>query len=192
MWESVVLATVIEVQVAVGDAGDVGERDPVGRERVLDRRDPRREALLDLGVVESRPRVEQEHPVGMDDGVRDRRPPLAPEHRLLLVRQAELRDDERDDTSLGHGGDSIPQPLHVPAIVLAVVVQVPDRAAACLDPPVLAVAAVGPPPALDPPPPDHVDHLVAAAAPLEDRRHPGVAFDPYLLVESFRHRVLVS
>src|SRR6266566_1819900 len=41
---------------------------------------------------------------------------------------------------------SIPQTLQVPAILLAVEVQVPDRAAAGLDPPVLAIAAVVPPP----------------------------------------------
>src|SRR6185295_10698420 len=84
------------------------------------------------------------------------------------------------DAGVGHGLDSIPQPLHVPTVVVAVVVQVPDRATARLHPPVLAVTPVGPPPAFDPPPPDHVGHLVPAPAPDERRGHPRVAFDPNL------------
>jgi hypothetical protein len=68
----------------------------------------------------------------------------------------------------------------VPTVAVAVVVQVPDRAAARLHPPVLAVSSVGPPPALDPPPPDHVGDLVPAAAPDERGGHPGVALDPNL------------
>src|SRR5437763_1485541 len=56
-------------------------------------------------------------------------------------------------------------------------------------PPVLAVAPVGPPLPLDPPLADHVGHLVAAPAPLERRRHPGVAFDEDLFVEALGHLV---
>src|SRR5262245_30992639 len=86
--------------------------------------------------------------------------------------------------------DSIPQALHVPTVAQAVVVQIPDGPAARLDPPVLAVSAVGPPPALDPPAPDHVGHLVPAAPPDEGRGHPGVPFDPNLdlLVVPLGHR----
>src|SRR5207253_2459211 len=82
---------------------------------------------------------------------------------------------------------SIPQTLHVPAVLLAVEVQVPDRASAGLDAPVLAVAPVVPPPTLDAPAADHVDHLVPPPAPFEHRRHPRVALDPHLLVVSLRH-----
>src|SRR3989442_12680170 len=56
-----------------------------------------------------------------------------------------------------------------------------------LPPPVLAVSTVSPPTAFDPPLPDHVHDLVALPAPLEDRGHPRVAFDPNLLVEALRH-----
>ena len=41
----------------------------------------------------------------------------------------------------------VPQALHVPAVLGSVEVEIPDSAAARLDPPVLAIAAVGPPPA---------------------------------------------
>src|SRR3954449_12653022 len=84
---------------------------------------------------------------------------------------------------------SVPQPFHVPAIALAIEVQIPDGAAARLDPPVLAVASVGPPLPLDPPLADHVGDLVPAPAPLERRRHPGVAFDEDLFVEALGHLV---
>src|SRR5262245_9653409 len=86
--------------------------------------------------------------------------------------------------------DSIPQALHVPTVAQAVVVQVPDGPAARLDPPVLAVPAVGPPAALDPPTPDHIGDLVPAAPPDEGRGHPGVPFDPNLdlLVVPLGHR----
>src|SRR4030095_12531607 len=101
---------------------------------------------------------------------------------------------ERDDAGVGHGPDSIPQSLHVPAVVVTVVVQVPDRTAARLHPPVLAITPVGPPPALDPPPPDHVGHLVPAPAPDERRGHPRIAFDPNLdlLVVPLGHRRLLD
>src|SRR5262245_61622006 len=87
--------------------------------------------------------------------------------------------------------DSIPQALHVPTVAQAVVVQIPDGPAARLDPPVLAVSAVGPPAALDPPAPDHVGDLVPAAPPDEGRGHPGVPFDPNLdlLVVPLGHAV---
>src|SRR5439155_23485572 len=65
---------------------------------------------------------------------------------------------------------SVPQPLQVPPVGAAVLIQIDDHAALDLPPPVLAFAAVLPPAALDPPPPDHVADLVAAAAPDERRR----------------------
>src|SRR5438093_5019365 len=93
---------------------------------------------------------------------------------------------------IAHGasptGSSIPQPLYVPTIVLAIEVEVPHRAAPGLDPPILAIAAVCPAAALDPPLPDHIHDLVALPAPLEHRGHPSVAFDPDLFVEALRHR----
>ena len=98
-----VLAAVVEVQVAVRHAGNVGERDAVRRERVLDRRHPRRERRLDLGVAEADPVVEQEDAVPMDHGVRVRRPPLALQQLLLVRRQAQLGDQERDDANVRHG-----------------------------------------------------------------------------------------
>ena len=89
----------------------------------------------------------------------------------------------------GRSAPLVPQALHVPGVLRTVVVQVPHGAAAGLDAPVLAVAAVGPPAPLDPPPTDHVGDLVAAATPLEPRGHPGVALDQDLLVvEPLRHR----
>src|SRR5512132_1024718 len=87
-------------------------------------------------------------------------------------------------------GSSIPQPFHVPTIVLAIEVEVPHGAAPSLDAPVLAVATVRPPSAFDPPFPDHVHDLVALPPPLEDRGHPRVAFDTNLLVEALGHRLI--
>ena len=101
-----VLTAVVEVQVAVRRAGDVGERDPVRAERVLDRRHPRRERRLDLLVAEAGPVVEQEDAVPMDHGVRVGRPPLALEQLLLVRRQPQLGDQERDDADVGHERDA--------------------------------------------------------------------------------------
>src|SRR5205085_8019558 len=67
---------------------------------------------------------------------------------------------------------SIPEPLHMPAVVQPVEVQIPHRAAAGLYAPVLPVPTVFPPPSLYPPSTDHVDHLVSASPPLEHRGHP--------------------
>src|SRR6266446_5677084 len=87
----------------------------------------------------------------------------------------------------GHGYSSIPETLHVPAVVQPVEVQIPDRAAAGLHPPVLPIPTVFPPPPLDLPSTDHVDHHVSATSPLEGRRHPPIPFDPDLLVDSLGH-----
>ena len=76
------------------------------------------------------------------------------------------------------------------AVLAAVEVQVPYRATARLDPPVLAVAPVRPPAAFDPPLADHVDDVVTLASPLERAGHPGVSLDPDLFVEPLRHRGL--
>jgi hypothetical protein len=88
--------------MAVRHAGDVGERDAVLAEGVLDRRDPRRERGHDFLVPEAAPVVEQKDPVPVHDGVRVRRPPLAIEQLLLIRRQPELGDEERDDANVGH------------------------------------------------------------------------------------------
>jgi len=94
-------------------------------------------------------------------------------------------------TQVRGAGELIPQTLHVPTVALAIVVQVPDGAAASLDAPVFAVTAVGPPAALDAPSADHVGDLVPATAPHERGRHPGIPLDPHLdlLVVAFRHRL---
>jgi hypothetical protein len=82
---------------------------------------------------------------------------------------------------------SIPEPFHVPKVSDAVEVEVPDGASTRFDPPVLAIATVGPPAAFDLPSSDHIGDLVALASPLERTGHTGVTLDPDLLVESFRH-----
>jgi len=101
--------------------------------------------------------------------------------RVMLIGE---QPGDRED--VGTSG-LIPEPFHVPTIVLAIEVEVPYRAPPSLDPPVLAVATIGPPAAFDPPPPDHVNDVVALPAPLEDRGHPRVTFDPNLLVEALGH-----
>jgi hypothetical protein len=75
---------VVEVEMAVGGAGHVRERDPVLAQGVLDRRHAWRERRLDLLVAEPRTVVEQEDAVAMDHRMRVGRPPF-PGEQLLLV-----------------------------------------------------------------------------------------------------------
>src|SRR5207247_3132157 len=92
---------------------------------------------------------------------------------------ARIEVDERGEAH--RGTSSVPQPFHVPAVALPVEVEIPDRAAARLDAPIFAIAAVVPPPALDPPLSDHIADLVPAPPPFAGRRQPTVALDPALL-----------
>src|SRR5947208_91642 len=119
----------------------------------------------------------------------DGAPVIDPAHARRRTRGSDAGVRRRSQEGREDAGTSglIPEPFHVPTIVLAIEVEVPHRTAPSLDPPVLAVATVSPPTAFDPPSPDHVHDLVALPAPLEDRGHPRVAFDANLLIEALRH-----
>src|SRR5918992_1656663 len=86
-----------------------------------------------------------------------------------------------------HGASLIPQPLEVPPVCPAIVVQVAHRTPSGLHAPVLPVPAVLPPSAFDPPSSDDVRDLVAPTPPGERCRHPGIPLHRHLFVVSLGH-----
>jgi hypothetical protein len=91
--------------VAVRDAGDLTERDPVLGESIVDRRHRRREHRVDLGVAEPYPVIEQEDAVPVDDGVCVGGPSVTLQQLLLVRWQPQLGDEERDHAHVIHGGN---------------------------------------------------------------------------------------